>query len=798
MHFVQVQVPYNDVIRRNRTSSRSDSYTSSDLTEHRPSTAGVPAQTELWTCSISQRTIGIPHGLGLKLHPVESQELETHRTEREREMAQEKINSVKSLKATPFERRTYQEKLEVKALGPDKPNININQLSNDKGRRYTRSFSRTWFSKKSWLTACTEANALFCFPCLVFQTSGSDQAWIKTGITDLQHFSERAKKHEQSGIHMENALQLAMFGKIKISSQLDEGYMVGIRKHNEEVDKNRHILSKIIDCVKFYSAFELALHGHDESESSENPGVFRGLVDFVASLDAVLHQHLQNATVFKGMSKTVQNELLDCMLSILRECILEEIRSADFVSIQVDERMDISTQCQLVLVIRYIDKAHHVQERFFEFIPLQSATADSITTALLDSLSSIFPDDQRSKLISQAYDGASVMRGATGGVPKKIKEVYVNAHYVHCYAHQLNLIMQQVTSHIPRVSHFFSDLAGLSGFFLRSPKRTCVLDRVVAHRLPGASTVKWNFNSQNVSTVFEHKEDLLQCFETIRDSGEFDPTTVREAGGFVRLLEDDCFSFFLKLFHHIMSQVDILYSQLQKRTINSVFVQKVMQQFTDGIQKIRDSLPVFCEEHCGSVSQLAKRCRTLGPGDLERIATEICDTILEHSNQRFAFTNHLVSATLLHADRFLEYHRQFPDAALNTIIEAYPLLNKNKLKTELALIYSNAGFRRCSGAVALYQFFMRNDLQDIFSETVALLKILITTPMTTAESERCFSTLKRIKTFLRNTMSQDHLNALAMVSMEKNLIKTIPDFNHRVIEKFASLNDRLATFMYKK
>ncbi|XP_038157299.1 uncharacterized protein LOC119794031 isoform X2 [Cyprinodon tularosa] len=177
---------------------------------------------------------------------------------------------------------------------------------------------------------------------------------------------------------------------------------------------------------------------------------------------------------------------------------------------------------------------------------------------------------------------------------------------------------------------------------------------------------------------------------------------------------------------------------------------------------------------------------------------QICDTILEHANQRFAFTNHLVSATLLHADRFLEYHKQFPNAALNTIIEAYPLLNKNKLKTELALIYSNAGFRRCSGAVALYQFFMRNDLQDIFSETVALLKILITTPMTTAESERCFSTLKRIKTFLRNTMSQDHLNALAMVSMEKNLIKTIPDFNHRVIEKFASLNDRMATFMYKK
>ncbi|XP_073337216.1 zinc finger MYM-type protein 1-like [Pagrus major] len=562
---------------------------------------------------------------------------------------------------------------------------------------------------------------------------------------------------------MENALRLAMFGKINISSQLDEGYRIGIRKHNEEVDKNRHILSKIIDCVKFCGAFELALRGHDESEGSENPGVFRGLVDFVASLDTVLHEHLQTATVFKGTSKTVQNELLDCMLSVLRECIVGEIRSADFVSIQADETMDISTQCQLVLVTRYIDKAHDVQERFFEFIPLQRATADSIATALLDRLSSILPDDQKSKLISQAYDGASVMRGATGGVQKKVQDVYVNAHYVHCYAHQLNLIMQQVTSHIPKVSNFFSDLAGFSGFFSRSPKRTSVLDRVVAHRLPRASTVRWNFHSRAVNTVFEHKEDLLQCFETIRDSGEFDPTTVREAGGFVRLLEDDHFSFFLKLFHLIMPHVNILYSQLQKRTIDSVFVQGIMQQFTDNIQKIS-----------GSVSQLAKKRRILGPGDLQRVATEVCDTILGHAEHRFAFTKHLISATLLQADRFQQYRSQFPEAALNTTMEAYPLLNKNKLKTELALIYSNDEFKSCSGAVALYHLFMGNNLQDTFSETVALLKIIITTPMTTAESERCFSTLKRIKTFLRNTMSQDRLNALAMLSMEKKLVKNHP------------------------
>ena len=71
---------------------------------------------------------------------------------------------------------------------------------------------------------------------------------------------------------------------------------------------------------------------------------------------------------------------------------------------------------------------------------------------------------------------------------------------------------------------------------------------------------------------------------------------------------------------------------------------------------------------------------------------------------------------------------------------------------------------RADFALALYQVLQRYNLQETFSETVALLNILITTPMTTAEAERCFSTLKRIKTFLRNAMGQELLNALAMLS----------------------------------
>jgi hypothetical protein len=151
----------------------------------------------------------------------------------------------------------------------------------------------------------------------------------------------------------------------------------------------------------------------------------------------------------------------------------------------------------------------------------------------------------------------------------------------------------------------------------------------------------------------------------------------------------------------------------------------------------------------------------------------------------------------LQGELFLEHSKKFPDAALETTMDAYPTLDKAKLRTELSLIYENEEFKGCSGAVALFQVMMENNLQDTFTETVSLLKILITTPMTTSESERCFSTLKRIKTFLRNTIGQQRLNALAMLSIEKRLVRDIPNFNIRVIERFAAQKERRVKFMYK-
>jgi hypothetical protein len=68
--------------------------------------------------------------------------------------------------------------------------------------------------------------------------------------------------------------------------------------------QNRYILRKLIDAIKFCGAFELALRGHDEGVESNNPGIFRGLINLIAEVDDILKLHIDQSknTVFMDIN----------------------------------------------------------------------------------------------------------------------------------------------------------------------------------------------------------------------------------------------------------------------------------------------------------------------------------------------------------------------------------------------------------------------------------------------------------------------------------------------------------------
>jgi hypothetical protein len=65
-------------------------------------------------------------------------------------------------------------------------------------------------------------------------------------------------------------------------------------------------------------------------------------------------------------------------------------------------------------------------------------------------------------------------------------------------------------------------------------------------------------------------------------------------------------------------------------------------------------------------------------------------------------------------------------------------------------------------------------------------RILFTVPVTVASAERSFSKLKLLNNYLRSTMSQDRLNGLATLCIEKKLLNEVD--SNTIINEFASRN----------
>ena len=585
---------------------------------------------------------------------------------------------------------------------------------------------------------------------------------------------------------------MSLLGQCNIAAALDTGHALSVARHNEEVKKNRETLSKIIDIIKFCGHFELPLRGHNETDDSENPGVFLGLVQYTSKFDVSLKAHLNSGKAFKGTSKTIQNDLLDSMLEICQAQIEEEISKSDFLAVMCDDTTDCSDKTQMVIVLRYEINGKPV-ERFWKFFNPENQTAIVLSKILLDELQTILGNDHW-KLIAQTYDGAATLSGARNGVQAIVKETYPYAYFVHCYAHQLNLLLQKATSISTNVRVFFNNLFGIPGFFSKSPQRVAALEAVANRRIPRPSSTRWSFWSRTIGTVHALRESIIECCCNLERSRATNTAFV--AGGIKKVLEDTDFQFWLNHFQQIMPQIEILFGQMQNRSFNPVLAKTYVKSFEISIQRIRNSLDTALagDAPAGDGEPQAKRRKN---ANLAIQAKEVCDVVLTQCKERSRFTGHLIVAKLLQQSNFSLFVQQFPVKKFNEVVSHYPFLDEEKLKTELSIFYSRSDLNKFKNITELINQIISAHLRTAFSELLKLLKIIVVTPMATAEPERCFSTLKRIKSFLRSSTGNDRLSALAMLSIEKGMIEDIKDFNDLVTDYFATRKSRRMDFILK-
>ncbi|XP_060864313.1 zinc finger MYM-type protein 1-like [Metopolophium dirhodum] len=442
---------------------------------------------------------------------------------------------VNQLKQNCFSRLSFAEKKVLVQNGRPCPDLDI--LTTVKIKKTTdntsctRHFRKELYNISDWLCGCEISNKFFCWSCLLFSTKKT--VWNNQGYDDLNHLNTAVKKHTESEIHIAGYFKLKTFlssSTARIDTSLDKQRKIDIQLHNEKAAKNREILKRLINAVCFLAKQELPFRGHNENKYSVNRGNYMELLISSQEFDPLLQEHLDTSTIFRGTSVSIQNDLINSIADVIKHEIFNEIQNTQYVAIMLDETTDISNKSQLSTVLRYFSKNESkIVERFLGF---DDMSADKTAASLFNHVNQVVEKFKiENKLVAQTYDGAAVMSGHLNGLQSKVLEKYPKAIFTHCYAHVINLILQQSLECNKELKIFFRGLNSLPVFFSHSPKRLKALSEFMTKKLPTLATTRWNFTSRLVHTVHNHRTSLVDFFMFAYESGDFDNVTGMTAKG---------------------------------------------------------------------------------------------------------------------------------------------------------------------------------------------------------------------------------------------------------------------------
>ncbi|XP_022173645.1 52 kDa repressor of the inhibitor of the protein kinase-like [Myzus persicae] len=78
--------------------------------------------------------------------------------------------------------------------------------------------------------------------------------------------------------------------------------------------------------------------------------------------------------------------------------------------------------------------------------------------------------------------------------------------------------------------------------------------------------------------------------------------------------------------------------------------------------------------------------------------------------------------------------------------------------------------------------------EEVYPNIHFLLKIFVSLPVSTATPERSFSSLKRLKTYLRNTMKETRLNGLTLLSIHRDIRVSVEEVIDELSKKARQLD----------
>ena len=101
------------------------------------------------------------------------------------------------------------------------------------------------------------------------------------------------------------------------------------------------------------------------------------------------------------------------------------------------------------------------------------------------------------------------------------------------------------------------------------------------------------------------------------------------------------------------------------------------------------------------------------------------------------------------------------DVQGNLNLSVYEEISWANLQVQIELFRRKRSVKSLSDAVGILKG-MAPELRGEYNEVEKLVRLLLVAPASSAEAERSFSALRRLKSWLRSTMTQLRLNSLAV------------------------------------
>ncbi|XP_073483759.1 zinc finger MYM-type protein 1-like [Aquarana catesbeiana] len=380
-----------------------------------------------------------------------------------------------------------------------------------------RSFQFHWFEKYNWLEYSCSKNTAFCFACRNFAPKGKrhnlDALLTTQGFKNWKRALDSFKEHERSALHKSSMLAWAACKDAKLRGNVVEQ----IEKATElQIRERRQYLERIVATTVLLAKQGISFRGHLEGEGSLNRGNFKECLNYLRKFDPFLQKYKPpgNATY---TSPSSQNDLIQCCSEEITSTIVRQLKKSGMYAIMADEARDKRKE-QLAICVRFVEPdTSAVKEHFLGFCELKDLSANSITESLEDCLT--VNGLANVLCVAQTYDGAAVMSGLIGGVQAKFQKKHPEAIYVHCYAHELNLVLCYTCKAIPEASDFFQTLENLYTFFSVSFTQHQKFIDVQAQlglketELVQLSETRWSSQIRSITALIRNFTAVVQCLK---------------------------------------------------------------------------------------------------------------------------------------------------------------------------------------------------------------------------------------------------------------------------------------------